>query len=132
MFIINRKNAALDAFIFLNLFLSIWTQASAEVVKMDALVKIQDLSDWSELCENVDCRQFPMGYDTFAIGPAVYYFPQVAKMTEKPPDVLAGGVNAGKFIEWGDDGRHLRSFGATPTMRIANCCHYLLTFYGLA
>lgn len=94
--------------------------------------KLANISDWSELCEVTDCRQFPVGYSTYAFGPELYYFPTMKTMTVKPPDVLSGGVKPGRFFETNEDGDLLRSVSISGGTIIANCCHHLLTFYGLA
>lgn len=95
-------------------------------------VELANISDWSELCEVTDCRQFPVGYNTYAFGPEVYHFPTMTTMTVKPPDVLSGGVKPGRFFETNEDGNLLRSVSVSGGTIIANCCHHLLTFYGLA
>lgn len=93
---------------------------------------IRDLSDWSELCEKVDCDQFPVGYNTYVFGSEVYYFPTWSTMTVKPPSALFGGVRAGRLYETDNDGKLLRSISVSPVASFLNCCHHLLIFYGLA
>lgn len=96
------------------------------------LEQLPDSAGWEELCEIADCDQFPIGYHTYAFGPSVYHFPTTATMTVKPPDVLFGGVKAGRFFETDNNGHLQRSLSVAGSTIIANCCHYLLMFYELA
>ena len=96
------------------------------------LEQLPDSAGWEELCEIADCDRFPIGYNTYAFGPSVYHFPTIATMTVKPPDVLAGGVKAGRFFETDINGHLQRSLSVSGGTIVANCCHYLLVFYDLA
>ncbi len=121
------------SFLANTLFLSLmFGQVSAQVTDVPERTRLEAVADWQALCEITDCDQFPIGYATYAIGGDVFYFPQYDTMTEKPPDVLAGGVKTGQFFEVGAGDRLLRSFSAAPRLTISNCCHHLLAHYGLA
>lgn len=92
----------------------------------------RNLQNWSELCEVVDCDQFPIGYNTYVFGPEVYYFPTWTTMTVRPPSVSVGGVEPGRLKEVDANGDTLRSLRASGIASVYGCCHFLLTFYGLA
>ncbi|MDA8584672.1 hypothetical protein N9L47_00205 [Rhodobacteraceae bacterium] len=115
-------------------FIAIFLAAPA--VAKDSLEHIRsqlmEITGWSELCEVTDCDQFPVGYNTYAFGPSVYYFPTMSSMTVRPPNVLRGGVKAGRFYELDSKETVQRSLSISGGTTIPGCCHHLLTFYGLA
>ncbi len=127
--IIKKICAALNAYV---LFSIMTFPASAQITEPETQERLKNVSDWDELCAVVDCDQFPVGYNTYAFGPSVYYFPTMSKMTVKPPNVLRGGVKAGGFYELDSEDTVLRSLSIADGTIIASCCHHLLTFYGLA
>lgn len=105
--------------------------ASAQDYGADVRERLQDIVTWDELCELEDCSQFPVGYSTYAIGPELYYFPLYYTLTERPEFWYSGSVRMGRFVEPGLQNDYLRSF-QYGGLAINHCCHYLLTFYGLA
>ncbi len=87
--------------------------------------------EWQELCAEKDCDQFPVDYATYAFGPDVYYLPLFQTMTEKPPNVFTGGVKLGRYVDLDEDNQARRSYSDGGGLIIAECCHHLLSFYGL-
>ncbi|MFQ6546993.1 hypothetical protein AADZ90_003500 [Aestuariibius sp. 2305UL40-4] len=105
----------------------------ADGIEIENPEMLDEISEWSELCEITDCDQFPVGYETYAFGPEVYYFPHHDKLAAlKPRGVAARGVRAGRFVDGPDDGTHARSFSQSQGLSISWCCDDLLNYYGLS
>ena len=102
--------------------LALAVPALADISDPEARERLKGITDWDELCAIEDCSEFPVGHATYVFGPEVYYFPSSPK----------GGVRAARTVERGDDGQFIRSFGNTSGLIISRCCHWLLTYYGLA
>lgn len=92
--------------------------------------RLADVQGWDELCAIEACEQFPEGYATWAIGPDLFYFPLWQTLKERPPAVYS--VQPGRFYETNQDGSVRRSFGYSGSLLFNYCCHYLLTYFGLA
>ncbi|MEO1110022.1 MAG: hypothetical protein AAFX90_19075 [Pseudomonadota bacterium] len=100
-----------------------------EAAKEQRIQKLRH--EWQELCAIEDCAQFPVGYITYRFGPDLYYFPTTRSMTEKPPG-FTGGLLPGRYVELDEENKTRRSFSDSGSFKVSACCHYLLSFYGLA
>lgn len=100
-----------------------------EAAKEQRIQKLRH--EWQELCAIEDCAQFPVGYITYRFGPDLYYFPTTRSMIEKPPG-FTGGLLPGRYVELDEENKTRRSFSDTGSFKVSACCHYLLSFYGLA
>ncbi|KIT17963.1 hypothetical protein [Jannaschia aquimarina] len=92
--------------------------------------RLNEISEWSELCEITDCDRFPVGYHTHVFGSEVYYFPTGRTMAEKE-DFFVDPLLPGGFVEFGEDGELVRSVGLSGGLIISSCCNPLLAFYDL-
>lgn len=106
--------------------------ALAQDYGTEARERLHDVKGWDEMCVIEDCTQFPDGYATYAFGPELYYFPNPSTFLERFPVYVPGGVRAGHFKEYNDEGEILRSFGPSIGLIISACCQHLLEFYDLA
>jgi len=114
-------------------FIGLWITVTSTLANgywEDASERLTDVQTWDELCNIEGCDEFPEGYATYQIGPDLYYLPQYETLIEKPLAVYS--VRPGRFEDINDDGKLIRSFGYSDGLRLNWCCHFLMTFFGLA